>query len=445
VKKVCVILLSCALALFVAGTAFAAPLEEYVNTPDSNYQYTLAHTGGGPGFTVYVLDMTSQSWKEGLVTPHLWKHWLGICVPANAVTDTGMLVISGGSNEHTAPPQGVPSEVITVSMATRSVIATLQGVPNEPVRFADENRTRNEDEIIAYTFDRYLKTGDATWPLLLPMVKSAVRAMDAIQDFGRNHAETPFTINRFVLTGASKRGWTTWLTGATDKRVVAIAPMVIDMLNLPAQMERQLEYYGKYAESIHDYTDFNLQERFQEPNGQKLLDIVDPYRYLRRLTMPKLVLLGSGDQYWTVNASSLYYPALKGPKSLHYEPNADHGLASRQGTIQALTAFYDAVIKGRTMPQFTWQFQPNGEFQVIAKDLPVRANLWVAHAPTKDFRLKTIGPVWKAQPLTPDPEGVYSGAVVKPEEGFAAYYIEMIYKSSLGFEYSLTTEMGMPE
>jgi PhoPQ-activated pathogenicity-related protein len=438
-------MLCCVLVTIVAGSAAAGPLEDYVDAPDPRYHYTLAHSASGPGYTVYVLDMTSQSWKEGLVTPHLWKHWLGICVPANAVTDTGMVVISGGSNEHTAPPGVVPYEVITVAMATRSVIAVLQGVPNEPVQFADENRMRNEDEIIAYTFDRYLKTNDPTWPLLLPMVKSAVRAMDAIQDFGRNHAETPFTINRFVLTGASKRGWTTWLTGAVDERVVAIAPMVIDMLNLPAQMEQQMEYYGKYAESIHDYTDFNLQERFQEPNGQQLLDIVDPYRYLRRLTMPKLVLLGSGDQYWTVDASSLYYPALKGPKSLHYEPNADHGLQSREGTLQALTAFYDTVIKGQSMPQFTWSFQPDGTFQVVAKDVPVRANLWIAHAPTKDFRLKTIGPAWKSQPLTPEPEGVYSGTVLKPEDGFAAYYIEMVYKSPIGFEYSLTTEMGVPE
>ena len=426
-----------------AAFAFAGPLEDYVNTPDPHYEYTLAHAGEGPGYTVYTLDLTSQSWKQGLVTPHLWKHWLGICVPANAVADTGMLVIAGGSNEHTAPPQGVPSEVITVAMATRSVIAILQGVPNEPVRFADEDRLRTEDEIIAYTFDRYIKTGDPTWPLLLPMVKSAVRAMDALQDFGRNHADTPFNINRFVLTGGSKRGWTTWLTGATDKRVVAIAPMVIDMLNLPDQMAQQLEYYGHYTESTHDYTDFNLQERFQEPNGQQLLDIVDPYRYLRRLTMPKLVLLGTGDQYWTVDASSLYFGALAGPKNLHYEPNADHGLESRQGTIQALTAFYDAVIKGQPMPQFTWQFSPEGEFRVVPKDAPVRANLWMAQAPTKDFRLMTIGAAWSAQPLAPDADGIYSGTVLKPEQGFIAYYIEMVYKSPLGFEYSLSTEISL--
>ena len=159
--------------------------------------------------------------------------------------------------------------------------------------------------------------------------------------------------------------------------------------------------------------------------------------------MPKLVLLGTGDQYWTVDASSLYFGALAGPKNLHYEPNADHGLESRQGTIQALTAFYDAVIKGQPMPQFTWQFSPEGEFRVVPKDAPVRANLWMAQAPTKDFRLMTIGAAWSAQPLAPDADGIYSGTVLKPEQGFIAYYIEMVYKSPLGFEYSLSTEISL--
>ena len=97
------------------------------------------------------------------------------------------------------------------------------------------------------------------------------------------------------------------------------------------------------------------------------------------------------------------------------------------------------------MPQFTWEFKPDGEFKVIPNDAPVRANLWIANAPTKDFRLMTIGPAWNAQPLALNAEGVYSGTVLKPEQGFAAYYIEMVYKIALGFEYSLTTEMGLPE
>ena len=36
------------------------------------------------------------------------------------------------------------------------------------------------------------------------------------------------------MTGASKRGWTTWTIGAVDKRVKAMAPLVLDCLNMRA-------------------------------------------------------------------------------------------------------------------------------------------------------------------------------------------------------------------
>jgi PhoPQ-activated pathogenicity-related protein len=48
----------------------------------------------------------------------------------------------------------------------------------------------------------------AAWPVRLPMVKAAVRAMDAIQEFipTLNLPEVP-RVERFVIAGGSKRGW----------------------------------------------------------------------------------------------------------------------------------------------------------------------------------------------------------------------------------------------
>ena len=50
------------------------------------------------------------------------------------------------------------------------------------------------------TFDQYLQTGEKDWPLLLPMVKSSVRAMDAMQSIVREKWGAP--IESFTVSGA---------------------------------------------------------------------------------------------------------------------------------------------------------------------------------------------------------------------------------------------------
>jgi len=96
---------------------------------------------------------------------------------------------------------------------------------------------RSEDAIIAYTFDKFLKTQDPTWPLLLPMVKSAVRAMDTPRTSYQDHRRQG-PDQDFVVTGGSKRGWI-----LADRRCRQARPghrpIVIDVLNM-AQMQHTL-------------------------------------------------------------------------------------------------------------------------------------------------------------------------------------------------------------
>ncbi len=133
----------------------------------------------------------------------------------------------------------------------------LNQVPNQSLYFKDDpspfhrQNGRSEDEIIAYSMREYVDGGgtDQTWPLLLPMTKAAVKAMDATQSFINSRSATGAfgvlnaQIQDFMVLGGSKRGWTTWLTAAADDRVKAIMPMVYDNLNTGPQFEHHFEVY----------------------------------------------------------------------------------------------------------------------------------------------------------------------------------------------------------
>jgi len=209
----------------------------------------------------------------------------------------------------------------TLAERAGAIAAVVTKVPNQPLYGG-----LKEDALIAYTFDQYIKSGDESWPLLFPMAKSAVRAMDAVQAFAQKEYQQK--VETFVVGGASKRGWTTWLTAAVDPRVKAMAPMVIDMLNMKVQSQWAEKVYGKQSEQIHDYTDRNLLEKMDDPPMVKLRGWVDPYNYRQRYNIPKLLLLGTNDPYWTVDSLRHYWSELPGPKLIFQTTNAGHDVGA---------------------------------------------------------------------------------------------------------------------
>ena len=157
---------------------------------------------------------------------------------------------------------------------------------------------------------------------------------------------------KFVVTGASKRGWTTWLTAVVDKRVIAIAPMVIDMLNIPAQIPNQLKQWGQFSIQIVDYTRRGLvQPENQTDRHARLWEMVDPYSYRDRLKIPKLIILGTNDPYWTLNALDLYWHGLTGIKHVLYVPNAGHSLDTPSNyAYSAVAGWFRYTVSGKMIP-----------------------------------------------------------------------------------------------
>ena len=430
------------LILLMTAIAVATPLDDYIAKPDPSYTYSVVQTIENPLGKVYIIDMKSQTWRtEKEVNRTLWQHWVTIIVPNDVTSSTALLFINGGSNRSTTPPS--PDLMLAqIALQSKTVLVDVKQVPNEPLTFADDpGNERSEDAIIAYTWDKFLKTRDPTWPLQLPMVKSAVRAMDTVQDHLKKATGGKIEIKDFVVAGGSKRGWTTWLTGAVDKRVRAIAPIVIDVLNMDEQMRHHFAAYGFFSDAIKDYQDLNIFSRLDTPEGQKLISFVDPYEYRSRYTMPKFLLNSTGDQFFLPDSAQFYFKDLPGSKYLLYNPNTEHGLGGSQAD-KALLAWYMAILAGRPLPEFSWNVAGEGHMTVTAKTKPTEVNLWTATNPTaRDFRLETIGKAWTSTPVTGNDKGVYDAVVKAPEKGWTAYFVELLLDSGLPTPYRFSTEV----
>lgn len=420
-----VLLACCAEGARLEGAQTA--LDRYVAQPDPVYRYEAVSTIPGDGVTTTVLELTSQKWcSEAEVDRPIWKHWLTIVRPAVVKSSIGLLFISGGNN-HSKPPAAADARLVSVARTTGTVAAELRMVPNQPLTFTDDKRPRVEDQIIAYTWNKYLRTGDETWPLRLPMTKSAVRSMDAITAFCRSTQGGGVSVDKFVVAGGSKRGWTTWTTAAVDRRVIAIAPLVIDLLNIEKSFEHHYRVYGFWAPAVHDYEQERIMDWSGTPEYHNLMKIEEPYEYRHRLTMPKYMINATGDQFFLPDSSQFYWNHLKGEKHIRYVPNANHSLAYTDAR-DSLQAFYEMILSGTPRPEYTWKFENYGGIRFRTKTKPIAAKLWQASNPkARDFRLETIGSAWKATPLEADSHGVYHANPAKPREGYTAYFIEVTY------------------
>ncbi len=400
----------------VPATTPTGMLDGYVRRPDAAYGWTIRRRGPSGSGEFAELILTSQKWRD-----LVWRHQLFVYKPARVREPSrAILLIGGGSwrDELLKPPaegEALPREsVLLTSLADRleTTVAVLLQVPNQPI-FDD----LYEDAAISYSFEQFIRTGDDDWPLLLPMVKSAVRGMDAVAEFGAKHwGVKP---DKFTLTGASKRGWTTWLTSAVDRRVAALAPMVIDMLNLPEHIRLQLASWGKFSEQVHDYTERGIHVALLTPAGKRLLDAVDPARYLDRIEQPKLVLLGTNDRYWPLESANLYWNDLRGEKLLLYVPNNGHGLRDLPRVVGGVAALHRHATGELTLPKVRWTYRPlddgGVELSITSDREPAAVQAWTTTSPSRDFR----DAVWTAKPIEKS-DGRYVFRLPKPARGLTA-------------------------
>jgi len=395
-------------------------LNSYVSKDDTTYSWEVVQKHDiSDAMHAFTLELTSQTW-QGIV----WKHALRVVLPTKLVTNNVLLIVGGSRQDDSERIAKDIDKGREVAEGIGAAVALLFDVPNQPL-FGD----LKEDRLLAETFTRYKNTGDSDWPIIFPMVKSVVRAMDCLQEFLKKEAGV--TQSKFLITGASKRGWTSWLVPVVDERVFAIAPMVYDNLNIPVQMDYQLKCWGDYSQSIRAYTEKDLPQKLKEGHGAvaKLSKMIDPYTFIRELTIPKLLINGTNDPFWVLDAAEHYLDELPGETYLHYAPNAGHGLEEgRETIISTVTSFFKYVDKRIEMPNIHYEVGPlsetNSSRQLVytSSITPWEVSLLYATSETRDFRKAK----WVSQPLL-EKRQRYS-KIIKPIVGqYQAFYCQGVY------------------
>lgn len=408
-----------------------SPLEAYVNTKDDAFEYRLVDEIKEEGYTFYVIRMVSQKWLTTQeVKDPIWWHWLTITVPDGAKSNKGMLFINGGSH-NTKQPKKPKDMMLQIAMGTNSVVVSLHNIPNQPTIFEnDDYGPRGEDELIAFGWRQFLERGakleDAEWLARFPMTKAAVRAMDVVGSFTAD--STDVKIEEFVVAGGSKRGWTTWTTAVVDDRVIGIAPIVIDMLNLIPSFNHHWRAYGKWAEAVGDYNAEGVMEWQNSQEYQRMVELTEPYNFREKLTMPKLILNATGDQFFLPDSWQFYWDELLGEKHLRYVPNSEHSMRDTDA-IESLVAFYQMILENQPRPDFDWEVV-NGSIHIQTENKfqPTAMTLWKAHNPTsRNFQVAEIGRAYEATNIPLSTDGKYQIQVDEPEEGWTAFFVELTF------------------
>ena len=416
--------------------------------------------------------MTSQRWLTDAEftadsqAHSLWWHYLVVIVPDRIVhTTNGTLWITGGSQGSGLPSARDEDIVLSAALATSvgCITGVLFQIPNEHITFTSDpiKKSRSEDAIIAFTWDHFLKYPDQPeWLVRFPMVKASVRAMDAITEFVNTKPELGCKLDYYSVSGASKRGWTTWLVGAVDPdRVKVIVPVVLDAINFVTVMHHQFRSYGGWTYALEDYVEMNITERFDDPAMRLLQEYEDPYFYRHRLTMPKLVVNAVMDEFQQPDDTRYWWNDMPEPKHFLIAPNAEHSLATGiLEVVPSISAFIQAHLLKDNVPQLHWTIsQETGEITATVGKLDVvhsayvwwayscGVNAWDNNKFRRDYRVAHIDEpctcgigadgycanlkaIWKKEELTAttvDGKKTYSAKLEAPDDGrWVAFMID---------------------
>jgi len=449
-------------------TAAPGPLYDYVHTDDGQFSWTEYDSTVQTGYTTYYLNMTSQRWYDETFTNRpIWWHYVAVHVPdVVRYPDSGFLFV-GGNNNNNPPPDFGNNHLRRMgefAAATGIVAAVLFQVPNQPTIFENDGFPRTEDDLIAWTWKRFYDeqhVGIHNPQVLarMPMCKASVKAMDAVQQIVKQKRDVD--IEQFMIAGESKRGWTVWLTAAIDERVIAVAPVVLSCLNMVENFHHYYRAFGGWPWVMIDYWRFGIMGLLDTPEMIEMQKIIDPYYYIDYLTMPKMMISGASDEFFSLDDYDYFYRDLVGEKYLWFLENSGHNVAGGplgEEYWVMLQTFYLSVLQAHEKPVLDWiktHSETGGSIVVLTPSTPLSISAWSAPSVRpnrRDFRLSELGDTgveatnitWTQSAVEDLGSGYYRATFDNPAEGYLCFFIKMTFPGPEDNRvYYLTTEANI--
>ncbi|HEN3566347.1 TPA: PhoPQ-regulated protein [Yersinia enterocolitica] len=384
-------------------------------------------------------QLTSQNWSpENLVSPAEWQHEVEIFIPENSPSKRALVIINNGTNHgtETIPPSGPTDFAIDrlqeIARDTNTVVIAISAIPNQYLEYQPDKEPVKEDYSVARSWYLFMDAPEtrSILPLHVPMAAAISQAMTMAQQ-----ALPEKALDSFIVSGVSKRGWTTWLTAIADPRVEGIVPFVIDLLGTHAGLEHMYRSYGgNWPIAFAPYYQQEIDKKLDTPGFAKLMQIIDPLQYLSteyesRLDIPKYIVNASGDDFYVPDNTDFYYDKLPGDKVLRVAPNSSH-YGIKAFSEQSLITFVNRLQQSKALPQLNASIDIKNKVQTLTASLsekPDKVLLWTAINPNaRDFRY-ACDVRYTEFPLAVTPTNTLEVAITPPATGWQATFIEATF------------------
>jgi PhoPQ-activated pathogenicity-related protein len=180
---------------------------------------------------------------------------------------------------------------------------------------------------------------------------------------------------------------------------------------------------------VGNYVEEGIMEWLHTPEFKRLLEITEPYSYLDRYEIPKLLINATGDQFFQPDSWKFYFDDLIGEKHVRYIPNTGHSLEGSDA-LETLISYYQYILTKSERPVFSWKVDPSTIYISTDPDHPpTEIKLWQARSDERprDFRIDVIGKVWTDSTLATQSGGKYEIDLDVPARGWKAYFVELTY------------------